>query len=565
MEKKETQKHVEVIKAKEGPIIRDKRLVGEALTIMRKRVAAYVRVSTDAEEQLQSFQSQKKYYQDKISQNKQWAMVGIYADEAITGTKTDKRDHFLKMIDDCKNGLIDVVITKSISRFSRNLVDTIEYTRLLKRLGVTVIFEKENIDTSTMESEMQLALLSAMAQNEVESISQNVKMGMQMMMSRGELVGFNGCLGYDYHAEDKSLTVNIKEAETVKMIYDLYLQGFGSYTIVKHLTYAGKLNKNGVVKWTESGVTGILKNEKYKGDIRLGKTYTVDPISKRRLENRGESNQYYIRNHHEAIIEPEVWDRVQEIRKSRYRINSNYSEQTRTRYSRKYAFSGICQCAFCGTNFIRRSHMQTTKMKKPVWKCRTATHKGISNCPNSKAIDESIIENAFLEMFKLLAENFDDVLESVYSSVKDAILKDESSEKIGRLDKEITALESKQKKLTDVLLDDKISNKVYAEKNEEIIRKLESAETEKQILLQDVLSKENIYERMNKIQTKIKTAGFLDEFDRVVFESIVEKIIIGEMTEEGGVDPYKITFILKGMDDYVVENARNRYRNLTKK
>ena len=159
---------VQVIKAHDGPVIRDRRLEGKPVKITRKRVAAYVRVSTDDDEQIQSFNSQKQYYQEKISKNKEWVMVGIYADEAITGTKTDKRDQFLKMISDCEAGLIDVVITKSISRFSRNLVDTLTYTRLLKQSGVTVIFEKENIDTSTMESEMQLSLLSALAQNEVE-------------------------------------------------------------------------------------------------------------------------------------------------------------------------------------------------------------------------------------------------------------------------------------------------------------------------------------------------------------------------------------------------------------
>lgn len=182
-----------------------------------------MRVSTNGEEQLQSFNSWKEYYQDKISANKEWALVGIYADEGITGTKTNKRDEFLCMIDDCMNGLVDIVITKSVSRFSRNLVDVLFYTRMLKAKGVTVIFEKENIDTSTMESEMQLSLISALAQNEVESLSQNVSLGVQMKMSRGELMGFNGCLGYDYHPEDKSISVNEQEAETVRMIYDLYV------------------------------------------------------------------------------------------------------------------------------------------------------------------------------------------------------------------------------------------------------------------------------------------------------------------------------------------------------
>ena len=179
-------------------------------------------------------------------------MVGIYADEGITGTKTKKRDNFLKMIEDCMNGMIDVVMTKSISRFSRNLVDTLQYVRMLKDRGVTVIFEKENINTSTMESEMQLALLATLAQNEVESLSQNVKMGVKMKMRRGEMMGFNGCLGYDYHQEDKSITVNEVEAEIVRFIFDRYIEGYGAYTIAKELIALGKVNKKGEVKWTHS-------------------------------------------------------------------------------------------------------------------------------------------------------------------------------------------------------------------------------------------------------------------------------------------------------------------------
>ncbi|MCI8339983.1 MAG: recombinase family protein, partial [Lachnospiraceae bacterium] len=190
-------------------------MIGNGFSIERKRVDAYVRVSTDGEEQLQSFQSQKEYYQDKICKNKEWVMVGICADEAITGTKTVKRDGFLKMISDCMSGLIDVILTKSISRFSRNLVDTLQYVRMLKENGVAVIFEKENINTLSMESEMALALLSTLAQNEVESLSANVKMGIKMKMKRGEMMGFNGCLGYDYHPEDNLTVYVLKRVQTL--------------------------------------------------------------------------------------------------------------------------------------------------------------------------------------------------------------------------------------------------------------------------------------------------------------------------------------------------------------
>lgn len=555
---------VQVIKATEGPIVRDRRLVGTPLTLKRKRVAAYVRVSTDGEKQLQSFQSQKQYYQDKISKNKEWAMVGIYADEGITGTKTDKRDEFLRMIEDCMNGQIDVVITKSISRFSRNLVDTLTYTRMLKQKGVTVIFEKENIDTSTMESEMQLSLLSALAQNEVESLSQNVKMGVQYKMARGELMGFNGCLGYDYNPEDKSISVNPAEAETVQLIFDLYIQGYGANTIAKRLTELGKVNKKGIVKWTDSGVRGIIKNEKYKGDLLMGKTYTVDPISKRRLENRGEENQYYTKKHHEAIVLEEVWNTAQEICQNRYRSNSNVESGTRTKYARKFAFSSMCECGFCGTNLTRRSHHQDTQHKKPVWKCRVATNKGIENCPNSKAIDESIIENAFLEMFGLLADNFDDVLESVLSSVEETVSKDESSGRLKQVEKDIASLEKKRNKLTDMMLDDKISKEAYDEEYEELNRKLKKANDEKDILSQNVLSQKNIQNRMRELRAKLAGADVLDKFDRVVFESIVQKVIVGEVAEDGTVDPYKLTFVLKGMDNEFIPDAKNRYKNLHK-
>ena len=553
---------VQVIKAHDGPVIRDRRLEGKPVKITRKRVAAYVRVSTDGEEQIQSFNSQKEYYQDKISKNKEWVMVGIYADEAITGTKTDKRDQFLKMISDCEAGLIDVVITKSISRFSRNLVDTLTYTRLLKQSGVTVIFEKENIDTSTMESEMQLSLLSALAQNEVESLSQNVKMGIQYKMARGELMGFNGCLGYDYNKEDKSISVNHAEAETVRLIYDLYIAGYGANVIAKKLTEMGKVNKKGIVKWTDSGVRGILKNEKYKGDLMMGKTYTVDPISKRRLDNRGEANKYYTKNHHEPIVSEEIWDAAQEILKSRYRDNTMAEEGTRTRYTRKYALSSMCECGFCGTNLTRRTHNQTRNTTKPVWKCRTATNKGIENCPNSKAIDEVIIKGAFLEAMGLLADNFDDVLESVLKVVEEAINTDESETRLKQVEKTIASLENKRNKLTDMLLDDKISKDAYDDKYNELEVKLNRALGEKALLEQDVLSQNNVKDRMRKIREKIKDANFLDEFDRVVFESIVNKVIVGGINEDGTVDPYKITFVLKGVENACITDAKNRMKKV---
>lgn len=556
---------VEVIKAVEGNATRRRNMIGNGLSIDRKRVAAYVRVSTDGEEQLQSFQSQKEYYQDKISKNKEWVMVGIYADEAITGTKTVKRDGFLKMINDCMAGMVDVILTKSISRFSRNLVDTLQYVRMLKDKGIAVSFEKENINTLSMESEMALALLSTLAQNEVESLSANVKLGIKMKMKRGEMMGFNGCLGYDYHPEDKSITVNPEEAEVVREIFDMYLSGYGAPTIAKELPRLGRKNKKGEVKWTDSGIRSIINNEKYKGDLLLGKTFTVDPISKRRLENMGEEEQYYIKEHHEPIISPEIWEAAQEIKKSRYRRNTMSVPGTRKKYSRKYAFSSMCEYGFCGKYMTRRAHNQTTTQTKPVWKCRTATNFGIENCPHSKSIDEAIIENAFLEMFHLLADNFDDVMDSVIRSVEETLSDDESAVKLQRLDKSLSSMESKRKKLTDMLLDDKITKEAYDAKYNELTRKINQTKGERVLYSANVETQQHISRRMREIRTCIAEADMLDKFDRVVFESIVEKVIVGDISEDGIIDPYKLTFVLKGMEDRVVSDAKNRYKNLNKK
>ena len=223
------------------------------------------------------------------------------------------------MIRKCQNGEIDMILTKSISRFSRNTQDIIKYVRMLRDRNVAIVFEKENINTLDMNGEMLLTILSSLSQGEVESLSENVKMGLKMKMKRGELVGFNGCLGYDYHPDTKSITVNEQEAETVRFIYDMYLQGYGSSTIAKRLMEMGVKNKLGKVEWHDHGVMGIIKNEKYKGDILLGKTFTVDPISKRRLANMGEEDRYYIRDHHEPIVSREIWDKADEIRLKRVR------------------------------------------------------------------------------------------------------------------------------------------------------------------------------------------------------------------------------------------------------
>ncbi len=536
-----------------------------ALRVDRIRVAAYCRVSTDDDEQLGSFESQKLYYEQKIASNKDWVNAGIFADEAVTGTKTDKRSGFQDMIAHCHNGEIDMILTKSISRFARNTVDTLNYVRMLRDRNIAIFFEKENINTLDMNGELLLTIMSSLAQQEVESLSQNVKMGLQMKMKRGELIGFNGCYGYDYHTEDKSITVNEEEAEIVRMIYDMYLEGYGTTTIAKRLMELGIKNKKGEVSWHTHGVMGMIKNEKYKGDILLGKTFTTDPISKRRLANMGEENQYYLRDHHEPIVSREIWDKAEEIRMKRSRNKVVETTGNRERYTRQYSFSSMCECAYCGHKLTRRTRHSRSDYEKPVWQCMNATKNGIVNCPNCKAVDEAILEGAFLDAFGLLAGNFDDVLDVVLSYVAESADSDENMRKKQQIDKDISSLESKKSRLTDMLIDGTISKEVYEEKMVDFTRKLHKLSERKALLEDSICTQKDINRRMSELRDTLEKEKVLDEFDRVVFESIIDRVIVGGYEEDGTPDPYKLTFVLKGNQIGTVPHAKEQFKKKAKK
>ena len=317
--------------------------------IVRKRVAAYCRVSTDGEEQLNSFSSQVKYYTELIEKEPDWMMAGVYADEAITGTQVFKREGFQKMIKACLDGEVDMVITKSISRFARNTLDTLKYVRTLKEKNIAVFFEDEKINTLSMDGELLLVVLSSVAQQEVENISNNVKKGLAMKMSRGEIVGFVGALGYDYDPVTKTMTVNQEGAKIVQYIFNRYVSGVGTSTIARELEEMGVPNPSGSKTWHQTTVAGIIRNEKYIGDLLQGKTFTVDSISHRRLDNLGESDKYLMKDHHEAIVSREVFDKAQEILAKRGKCHSNArlrKDEYRTLYTNKYAFSCKCRCGY---------------------------------------------------------------------------------------------------------------------------------------------------------------------------------------------------------------------------
>lgn len=309
----------------------------------------------------------------------------------------------------------------------------------------------------------------------------------------------------------------------------------------------------------------MIKNEKYKGNLLLGKTFTLDPISKRRLSNFGEEEQYYIRDHHEPIVSREIWDEAEGIRNKRAKHKVIATTGNRERFTRQYAFSGMCECGYCGHKLSRRTRQQTTKTVKSVWQCMNATKNGIKNCPNCKAIDESVLEGAFVEAFGLLAGNFDDVLDIVMNAVEDSFTNEDDARRKAQLEKDISALESKKSRMTDMLIDGTISKEVYDEKLNEFMRKLHTLNDKKKLLEESISHQKDIGRRMAELRVTLEQEKILDEFDRVVFESIIDRVIVGGYDEDGTPDPYKLTFVLKGNQQSVIPDAKKHFKESGKK
>ena len=370
---------------------------GESRIDMRpKRVAAYCRVSTDREEQEHSFETQKAMYTEMIMMKPSWQTAGIYADEGITGTVAKKRPGFMKMIEDCRKGKIDMIVTKSVSRFSRNNLDCLMYVRELKQLGIPIIFEKEGINTIQVSSELLLTLFGALSQAESESISMNVKLGIRQSLKNGNVrFSYKTFLGYRKGADGQPEIVP-EQADIVRRIYNDFLAGATYLEIAKRLTEEHVPTMGGGNRWFSERIKSILKNEKYKGDALLQKTYITDPISKRVKKNNGELPMYYVENSHPAIIERRIFDRVQEEiarRAGKKKVKQTGTKTELGRYSGKYALTELLYCGECGTPYRRCTWSRNGK-KKIVWRCVSRLDYGKKYCKNSPSVEESRLHNA---------------------------------------------------------------------------------------------------------------------------------------------------------------------------
>lgn len=325
-----------------------------------------------------------------------------------------------------------------------------------------------------------------------------------------------------------------------------YIEGAGCTVIANELENLGYKTKYGSSRWVQSTVIGIIKNEKYKGDLLLGKTFTVDPISKRRLENFGEEDKFYIRDHHEAIISEEIFEEAQKILAKRNVNRGVHQEgQKRNKFSRKYAFSCMIKCGFCGGTLSRRNWHSSSAYTKTIWHCVTATKHGKKNCPHCKGIPEEVIENAFVKSYQLLCSDQHEVVSEFLQKVEDILKDDASLKRLPKIEKEMTDLQRRKEKLLDLRLDNNIDRDIYDKKNQELSEQLKKLQAEQLQLVELSKNQESTKTRIKEFRKNLNSGELLENFDRVVFESVVERIIIGGYNDEGVADPLKITFVYK--------------------
>jgi len=380
----------------------------------KQRVAAYCRVSTNNKEQINSYEAQKVYYTQKIEENPDWELAGIFADRGLSGTSLKKRDNFNKMIAACKRGRIDTILTKSLSRFARNTVDCLETVRMLRARGIGVIFEKENINTLTESNEFLITLFSGFAQAESESLSGNIARGKMMSMQAGNVpFQYKKLLGYR-EGEDGKPEIDPEEAKTVRRIYRRYLEGCSLSQIQRELEADHVPTAQGIQRWSYQVIHNILTNERYIGDALLGKTYVLDCISKEVRKNNGERPQYYVENNHPAIIPREWFQRVKEEmtrRASKRKVMQRHGKTELGKYSAKY-LSELLVCGECGTPYKRCTWARNGK-KRIVWRCISRLEFGTKYCHDSPTLDEEKLHKAILEALNEFAQADSEVKEDM--------------------------------------------------------------------------------------------------------------------------------------------------------
>lgn len=491
------------------------------------RMAAYCRVSTDSAEQKTSYETQKQVYTDMIARRKDWTMVGIYADEGISGTRADKRPEFNKMIKDCLAGKIDYIITKSVSRFARNTVECLEFVRMLKARNIGILFEEQNIDTLKCDSELYLVIYAGFAQSESESMSKNITWAFRKNFEDGKVVfNYSKMVGYR-KGNDGNPEIIPEEAEIIRNIYDWFLAGKTPREIIDLLITDGIQTKCGKQKWSVGTIQSILRNEKYCGDAILQKTVTIDCISKTHKKNTGEAPMYYVHNNHEAIVTREQFNKVQEELLRRNTIvpkNASKAISAQGRYSR-YALTEIMHCDECGSRY-KRCTWAKKGVRKIVWRCMSRIEHGTQYCKNSPSLEESKLHQAIVRAIN----RFNQENETTYrllmkASLSDALGIGGSNEEMELLTRRIDSLNKKMMALVSEAVAEGQSidenEGEFKEISDEIAQLNNRVSAIKELMTND----ENAKNRLESINAKVEELkDGITEYDDTIVRQMIECI-----------------------------------------
>ena len=480
------------------------------------KVAAYARVSTEQDEQQSSYEAQVNYYNQYIRNNPAWEFVGIYADEGITGTNTKRRDGFNRMIADAKAGKIDLILTKSISRFARNTVDALQTIRELSALKVEVYFEKEGIRTLDKQCEVMLTIMSSLAQEESRSISENVRWGKQKSMQDGNVsFGYRHFLGYR-KGKDGRPEVVPEEAKIVRDIYRMFLDGMTIRNIAKELTERGIKTPGGKDVWSVSTIRSILSNEKYKGDALLQKTYTLDYLSKTVKKNNGEVKQYYVTNSHEAIIDEDVFNLVQVELQRRSKIRRGLRNSS--------PFCTKLVCGDCGSFYGHKIYHAKEKHSKDVWYCNRR-YQGSNNCSTPILSEDDLVRYYLQALSEILADK-DKYISACRTQIDEA---DALGKTRSKREKAEAVLAKDMAKIQALVRENAYisqDQQVYRQRFEEMSKQIEQQKSDIANLQEQELSLIGIREKLLRFIETLESFDLEPIFDSVTWNSLVERVLV---------------------------------------
>ena len=483
--------------------------------LAKLRVAAYCRVSSSSVDQLNSYARQIKVYTDLINKHRDWQLVEIFADEGISGVEASKRPEFLRMIKACEHNEVDLIITKSVSRFARNVKETLEYVRKLKLLSVGVQFEKEGINTLSLGDEMLINTFAAIAQEESTSISQNMRLANRKRMADGDY--FNASEPYGFRYDGENLVPYEAEAEIVREIYKYYLEGNSTETIAELLTSRGIPTKSGKDKWRGSRIARILSNEKNIGDSLYQKTYTT-PLPFKKIKNRGEEDQYYITETHTGIVDRETYERATALLEKRREENARKSDIT------EYTLSGKIGCTECGSYYRRRVVRGAVR-----WAC--ANHVKNAALCNSHYIGESRICDGFIAVVNKLKYSDTDILAQTEKSLENAILliKKQNTDAM-QINRQISELNAKLLMLEQLRSKGYLASEIYQSQANELTNELNRLKAKRQSAYESKLEDE-----LKKIQMLHKRIAEISEplasFDNMLFHETVDSLALNNKDE----------------------------------